>query len=302
MDYIKMQDIYDQIISEEDYKSDSDSRSRLLRKKFNFIIEKILFCQKDEFKVSGRYEVPILDAPIVKNLLVESLDEDSIICDWFNESLDLSNSLNVVLLYNALKPAVMSPEMQGKTDYVTTEEWLSVIRTVIDYENAKKTLEMQRLLEAFRDASLAQNHQINLGEIVVSDEYGNREVALTSRNVLQEKIDEVVDSLVGTVKSVDQYFDIINCLLDRFIREVHLKSEEDISKFANLKKTFELVSARDMANQDLDEPRMASEYVAFYNNIYKYLKKNSEVVMHIQNKTGVKDLEDFFDMSKQYKA
>lgn len=298
MKYIKVQDIYDQIISNEDYMSDSDSRSRLLRKKFNFIMEKILFCRKDDFKVSGHYAIPVLDAPIVKNLLVQSLDQDSIICDWFNGSLDLSNSLNAVLLYNVVKAVVMEPEMQGITDAVTTDEWLAVIRTVIDYENAKKTLQMQQLLEKLRQVLLAQSHQINLGEIVTSDVYGNRRVAMTSKNVLQEKIDEIVDSLVGTVKSADEYFDIINCLLKKFIHEGHVRAEKDISLCANIKETFELVSARDMANQDPDEPRMASEYIAFYNNIHQYLKNNAEVVNSIENKTGVKGLLDFFDMSK----
>lgn len=298
MYYIKMKDIYDEIILNEECRTDPDNRKRLLRNKFNFIMEKILFCKKDEFKVSGHYQIPILDAPIVKKLLEESLDEKSMICDWFNESLDLSNSLNIVLLYNALKPIVMTPEMQGNTDYVTTEEWLAVIKTVIDYENAKKTLEMQRLLEDFRNASLAQRHKINLGEIVASDEYANRKVALTSMNVLKERIDEAVDSLLDTVKSADEYYNVVNCLLNRFIHEVNLKSEKDIVKLADIKKSVELVSARDLANQDPDEPRMASEYVAFYNNIHKYLKKNYEVLEHIQEKTGVDDLLDFFDMSK----
>lgn len=298
MEYIKMQDIYGCILLKDNSSTDVESRNRLLRKKFDFIMKKILFCKKDDFKVGGHYQIPIFDAPIVKNLLVESLNEESIVCDWFNENLDLENPLNVFLLYNILKPLIMKPEIQGISDDVTTDEWLATIRTVIDYENSKKTLEMHKLLAHMRKSALAQSHQINLGEIVVSDEFGNRKLAISSRNLMKEKIDDIVDSLLNTVTSSDQYYDLINHLLNKFIEKINLQACTDLEFFAEIKKNFDLTSARDLITQLYPQPRMASEYIAFYNNIYKYLKNNNDILDSIEEKIGVKDLLNFFDMSK----
>lgn len=50
---------------------------------------------------------------------------------------------------------------------------------------------------------------------------------------------------------------------------------------------------------DLDKhykARMASEYVAYYNNIYKYLRTKSEVVERIEKEVKTEGLVDFFDM------
>lgn len=304
MNYIKVQDIYNKIITEQGWEDDEESKSRLLRKKFQFIMEKILYCKKDDFKVKGKYEIPILDAPIVKCLLIESLDEESMVCDWFNNSLNLNESAQVVLLYNILKPVVMEAEMCGFTDYVTTQEWLAVIRTVIDYESAKKTSKMQQLLEDFRESSVAQNHQICIGEMIMSDEDGNRKVVMSAKNTLNEEIDKIIDCLVSKIKSQDEYFDIINCLLEKFISKVELESEKNITSLAKIKRDFELDSARCLCtefNDDLDKhnkAHMASEYVAYYNNIYKYLRTKPEVVERIEKEVKTQELIDFFHMSK----
>lgn len=81
MKYKRMKDIYDEIIKENNWESYRESKERLLRKKFQFVVEKILHCKKDNFKIKGNYEIPILDAPIVKNLLLEAVDDESIVHD-----------------------------------------------------------------------------------------------------------------------------------------------------------------------------------------------------------------------------
>jgi len=198
----------------------------------------------------------------------------------------------------------MQAEMQGLTDYVTTDEWLAVIRTVIDYKTAEKTNKMKNLLEDFREASLAQNHEINIGEIVSTDEFRIRKVEMQPKNILDEEIEKAINLVINKITSQDECYDIINCFLQRFISEVESKSIKDIERLAEIKKNIELDSARDLcevSDEDFGEYpgiRMASDYVAYYNNIYQYLKKNPGIVKNIENKVGVKDLLDFFNMSK----
>ncbi|NOW07651.1 hypothetical protein [Clostridium beijerinckii] len=304
MKYKRMKDIYDEIIKENNWESYRESKERLLRKKFQFIVEKILHCKKDNFKIKGNYEIPILDAPIVKNLLLQAIDDENIVHDWFNESLNLKDSAEVVLLYICLKPVIMQAEMQGLTDNVTTNEWLAVIRTVIDYKTAEKTNKMKNLLEDFREASLAQNHEINIGEIVSTDEFGIRKVVMQPQNILDEEIEKAINLVINKITSQDECYDIINYFLQRFISEAESKSIKDIEGLAEIKKNIELDSARDLCevpDEDFGEYagiRMASDYVAYYNNIYQYLKKKPEIVENIENEVGVQNLLDFFNMSR----
>lgn len=304
MKYIRIKEIYDEIIKENNWESYRDSKERLLRKKFQFIIEKILHCKKDNFKIKGNYEIPILDASIVKNLLLEAIGDGNIVHDWFNENLNLKNSEEVVLLYTYLKPVIIKAKMQGLTDYLTTNEWSAVIRNVIDYKTAKKTNKMKNLLEDFREASLAQNHEINIGEIVTTDEFGIRKVAMRPQNILNEEIDKAINLVINKITSQDECYDIINCFLQRFISEAESKSIKNIELLAKIKKNIELDSVRhlcEVSDEDFGEYteiRMASEYIAYCNNIYQYLKKRPKIVENIENEVGTKDLLDFFDMSK----
>ena len=107
----------------------------------------------DDFKYKGDAVVPVNDAPIVRDLLIESVndDDDNMIYDWFNGNIDTGDSQQAMLLFVQLKPVVMHALMNGETDEATVDEWLSALSAAINQTTAANTLTIKRLLEQFRN-------------------------------------------------------------------------------------------------------------------------------------------------------
>ena len=102
---VKVSDIYEGIIKHYGWEDYSEAKTRLLRIKYTTLQRKLVLCDKSEFKHQGNNVVPSMDAPIIRNILIEvvSGDEDNIIADWFNGKVDTDKSLMSILLFNCLK-------------------------------------------------------------------------------------------------------------------------------------------------------------------------------------------------------
>lgn len=155
----------------------------------------------DDFKYKGDAVVPVNDAPIVRDLLIESVndDDDNMIYDWFNGNIDTGDSQQAMLLFVQLKPVVMHALMNGETDEATVDEWLSALSAAINQTTAANTLTIKRLLEQFRNDSLAVDMNIGIGDIVIVSEDGSRSYGKKGRkhkiNIVNKTIDEVLDKM-----------------------------------------------------------------------------------------------------------
>lgn len=191
---VSLQSIYDVICTRyQNKKEDSyDGLLRLLRKKYAFLQKHLLMCNKEEFKVKGNNFVPVNDAPIVRDLLLEALstEESNPTRDWFLGKVDTSVSEQALVLYMHMKCVIKNSYLLGETDQVTCDEWLNTVSASINHNTARNTLDLKRSLERFRNDSLALDMNVAVGDITASDEFGNRAYILKGQRsapISQEK-------------------------------------------------------------------------------------------------------------------
>lgn len=138
-----------------------DSYIRNLRKKMSFVIEKVALRKISDLKQGKNIMIPASDAPIVRNLIMASLDDEyPLIVDWFNGSLKSSDSQNCLCLFMSLKEPITRAEITGETDSVTVDEWIAAIGGLLNVDTAKNTLSMKDKLEKFRTETLVANNTV----------------------------------------------------------------------------------------------------------------------------------------------
>ena len=115
---MKASDIYKQIVKITEVPATAEeSVTRNLRNKMTFLLEQVALRKVSDFKRGNNIFIPDNDAPIVRNLLMCSMDDEyPWIVDWFNNSLDLNDSLTCASLYMCVKEPIMRAEMTG--DYL----------------------------------------------------------------------------------------------------------------------------------------------------------------------------------------
>lgn len=148
---IRAAEIYKDILTMKNISEQAqESYVRNLRKKMNFLVEKVALRKVSDFKEGNNILIPNSDAAIVRNLLMSSLDDEyPLIVDWFNGSLDLSDSEICLLLYWSVKEPIMRAEMTGESDMVTVDEWLATIKGLLNVDMAENTIALKNKLEEF---------------------------------------------------------------------------------------------------------------------------------------------------------
>lgn len=292
---VKVSDIYKGIIKHYDWENYSDAKERLLRNKYTTLQQKLVLCDKSEFKHQGKNVVPHMDAPIIRNILSEAVNEDegNIIADWFNGKVDTDKSEMSILLFNCLKPLIMQPYIDGETDEVTRDEWLSAISGAIKYPTAVQVSKLIRNLEAFRNNSLALDMNIGIGDLVVTHEDGHRSYGFQGGerdiNIEGKTIDEVLEH----VASQDDYFAVLVQVLKKFDEHAKKQAHDAILLYANAKNLFDAQKADDA----FEHESIASEYNIWYQRVHEFLENNPGICKQIEEEAGVEGLSEFFRMA-----
>lgn len=295
---LKAQHIFDSVIKEvygvPASHAGIDSYRKLMRNKYTFLMQNIVLRDRSDFKERGNHMIPEREAPIVRNLLIAAIkeDEDSMIPDWFNGKLDLTNPQVSICLYMQLKVLVMAPYIKGETDGVTMDEWLATISAVINYNTARATLALQRELERFRENSLALNQDIGMGDLIVETEDGSRFYGLRGKKELPDLEKMTIGQLLDTVNSQNDYLDLLAQILKAFEKHAEKRAIEDIFTYALAKEAIDLCKADDVIGTDA----LASEYVIWYQRVHEFLVKNPQNLKQIEKRAKTTGLSDFFKM------
>lgn len=292
---VALQSIYDEVIKHYGWEQYSESKRRLLRKKYAFLQRKLVLCNPSDFKDKGDNIVPWVDAPIIRDLLIEAVNdqEDNLIYDWFNGNIDVTDSLRAHLLFMCMKPVIMkSNVLTGETDDVTTDEWLNTVSAAINNNTAMNTIYLKRNLEKFRNTSLALNMNIGIGDIIVTHEDGSRSYGLQGAKPSLSIKGKTVEQMLDGVTCQDDYFSILNQMLEMFSNHAKQRVRENIEWYAEAKDLFEAEKADDAIQRD----SIASEYVIWYQRIHEFLRDNPDVCQEIEEKVGTTGLAEFFRM------
>lgn len=292
---VKVSDIYKGIIKHYDWENYSEAKERLLRIKYTTLQKKLVLCDKSEFKHQGKNVVPHMDAPIIRNILSEAVNEDegNIIADWFNGKVDTDKSEMSILLFNCLKALIMQPYIDGETDEVTMDDWLSAISGAIKYPTAVQVSKLIRNLEAFRNNSLALDMNIGIGDLVVTHEDGHRSYGLRGKERDIDIEGKTIDEVLEHVASQDDYFAVLAQVLKKFDGHAKKRAHDAILLYAKAKNLFDAQKADDA----FEHESIASEYVIWYQRVHEFLESNPEICRKIEEEAGVEGLSEFFRMA-----
>lgn len=293
---IRIATVYDEINKDNDWIENKDSKERIYRKKFNFLMLDVMLRNPENYKKNGVNEVSIQEATVIKNLIVESLKRNSVICKWFNNSLDLSVSENVIQLFLKAQDVINAVYIAGLTDKVTKDEWLAAIDAATDYSNAIKIVEIKQRLEELRASAKPLNHRIGFGDIINEYDDGSREyLHRGKRDGVQLTEETTIKVLMDNLSVENQYHDVLIALILQFKDHATSKALEDIQFYAEMKTLNDDDDTGGNVARDYvgDSP----DYLHRFRSIYDYLKVNPEVVTKIENEVRTTGLLEFFNVS-----
>lgn len=293
---IKASEIYKEVLKIANI-DDIDSNKRNLNNKLTFLLEQVALSEKQKFKKGKFIMIPLCDAPIVRNLLVLAISGEGAAYDWFNGNVNIEEAEESILLYWQLKEPIMRAEMTGETDSVTVDSWLATIRGIIGFDLAERTVELKRKLENFRVNSIALDSSVRIGDIYRTFENGTREYVIEGikKNALLS--DDLLDNIVKSLNKQEDYFSVLNQIIDKMLKDTEKKSLKNIEFYAAYKSITECNKAYE-AIEGVSNPMesMVSEYYPWFQKIADYLKNNPEIAKKIEETTKESDLEAFFRM------
>ena len=292
---VKVSDIYKGIIKHYDWENYSTAKARLLRIKYTTLQQKLVLCDKSEFKHQTNNVVPPADAPIIRNILIEAVNdnEGNIIADWFKGKVNTDKSEMSISLFNCLKPLIMQPYIDGETDEVTRDEWLAAVAAAVKYPTAVHVSELSRNLETFRNNSLALDMNVGIGDMVVTHEDGHRSYGLRGKEHDIDIEGKTIDEVLEHVASQDDYFAVLAQVLKKFDGHAKKRAHEAILLYAKAKNLFDAQKADDA----FEHESIASEYVIWYQRVHEFLESNPEICRKIEEEAGVEGLSEFFRMA-----
>ena len=297
MDLVKASDIYKDILQRQGYTlgtEAAESLTRNLRNKMNFLLEQVALRKVSDFKKGNATYVPSCDAAIVRNLLMCSIESEGIIVDWFNSSLDLTDSYNCILLYGVIQEPIRRAEMTGEADGVTVDEWLASIRGLINYDMARNTEELKRKLEDFRVNTLVRNSTVRFGDVYSQNEMGYRQYAIEREERKVEIPHDLLEQLVANLHLQDDYFRALNQIMSYMVKDAEKKAIPDIETYAMAKS----ISEEDKMYKLIEgvSESIVSEYYPWFQKIAQFLKRNPDIAKRIEKEIGTNNLSSFFEM------
>ena len=291
---VKASEIYEEIIAINGINEvDKDSYIRNLRNKMTFIIEHVALRSVSDFKKGNNIMIPVNDAPIVRNLIMASLDDEySYIVDWFNNSLNLSDAQTCLCLFMSIREPIMRAEIMGETDDVTVDEWISAIRGLLNVDMAGNTIKMKNKLEDFRSRTLVMNNTVSMGDVIVGHEDGTRSYAMKGVHEHRRLSEELLRQIVENLYLQNDYFDALGQIIDYMIEDAENKAIPYIERYAEMKSLSDSETAKQMIKGATDS--MASEYYPWFKKIAAFLHVHPEEAQRIEKLADTNDLEKFF--------
>lgn len=288
-------DIYKQIVKITEVPATAEeSVTRNLRNKMTFLLEQVALRKVSDFKRGNNIFIPDNDAPIVRNLLMCSMDDDyPWIVDWFNEALDLNDSLTCASLFMSVKEPIMRAGITGETDFVTVDEWISAIQGLLNANMAQHSIRLKKAIEEFRTKTLVKNNTVNCGDIYITDDAGNRSYVSKAKERDVRLSDEILESIVRELYVQDDYFTVLNQIIDFMIKDAEKKALPDIEAYALAKNVTEFDSAVDLI--DTEDGSMVSEYYPWFKKVAKFIESHPEETKAIEEKTKTTNLKEFFE-------
>ena len=104
---------------------------------------------------------------------------------------------------------------------------------------------------------------------------------------------EILESIVRELYVQDDYFTVLNQIIDFMVKDAEKKALPDIEAYALAKNVTEFDSAVDLI--DTEDGSMVSEYYPWFKKVAKFIESHPEETKAIEEKTKTTNLKEFFE-------
>lgn len=276
-----------------------ESFARTMRLKYAFLFDRVIMRTKLDYRFKGKDMIPLRDKTIVKALLIRSFfpqsieDEDHIFVEWFNGNIQENDYMTVAQLGSRVEELISNELYYDDFDMdnITRNEWIAAIHSAIRFDLALSILQAAEALENAYNNLMVLDHKIPFGDLIKENKYGSRVYQWRGLSAHLDPSQSLDDSLKNCF-SLAGYSTILQEFLYRVQKDAFAKTVEFIMAYAELKAKFGGLSA----DQFLSSDSLASEYAAFFQNIYDFLFERPELTKYIEQETGTDELLAFFRM------
>lgn len=262
---------------------DYEANLVLIRKKFRFLMNRIVFRKSDDYEYSTTHAIPIEDQEIVKALLIMAIKgkgEDKTCKKWFNGSLALNKYKERADLFFRLEAFLQSLLQKYEINEKTYLKWYAVLDTSLHGNTSKQILELYSQIDTLVEASVGMNNHVNLSAQLIKDDEGNL-VHLFPPSYLEE--DQIISEkkLSNIVKHdicQEDYFRSLTCITEYMALDAYEKTIKLIESYIP-----EIYHHRPI-NATMQKANLAFEGYGFFEQLYLFLVKYPEVLKDISDR------------------
>lgn len=296
---ISLSELTKEIYNENSIYVDYESFDRTIRKKYNFLTNRVVMRSKLDWRYKRKEWIPLKDKSIVKALLIKAYEpllkdkEDRVYIDWFNNSIDENDLYRIIKLGFRVELLIREEVFYDDWDmeFVTADEWIAAIHSSINLTRALSVKKFESEMALLYDSSNVLNHDIPFGDMIRENEYGKRSYIWKGLSPTFDTSRPIGEILKGCFSQED-YANVILQLMNVIIQDCKGKTIDFIKAYAAIKK----VSGCSCADELIENNSLASEYIKVFQNIYEYLYDRPELTKEIEKEIGTENLLDFFKM------
>ena len=266
----------------------------LIRKKFRFLMNRIVFRDSDNYKYlkTKTYDIPDEDAAIVKELLIMAIKgngEDKTCKKWFNGSLKLNNYKGRATLFCKIDEFLQSLLQKHEISENTYHKWYAVIDTSLYGNTSIQILNLYFQIDALVEASVGMNNHVHLHDTLTDDiAYLFPPQYLETTEFISEK--KICDLVYHDICQED-YFRSLNSITEYMTADAFERTCLLIESFKPE------IYHRNPIHAKIQEANLAFEGYGLFEQLYIFLKNNPDALTQISENIRI----DADDILKYFK-
>lgn len=277
----------------------------LIRKKFRFLMNRIVFRNSNDYKYlkTKTYDIPDEDVAIVKELLIMAIKgngEDKTCKQWFNGSLKINNYKGRASLFCKLFDFLQSLLQDRKINENTFLKWYAVIDTSLYGNTSIQILNLYFQIDALVEASVGMNNHVDLSAQLTVDDKG-RLVHLFPPAYL-EKTGRISEKKLCNIVKHDNcqedYFRTLNSITEYMTADAYERTCLLIESF------IPEIYHRRPINATMQKSNLAFEGYGLFEQLYVFLEKYPAALKEISEryKIDANDILRYFKFKNRDKS
>ena len=263
---------------------DYEANLTLIRKKFRFLMNRIVFRKSDDYEYINTHTIPIEDEAIVKKLLIMAIKgsgEDKTCKKWFNGSLALNKYKERANLFCKLEDFLQSLLQKDKINENTYHKWYAIIDTSLYGNTSKQILKIYSNLDSLVETSVGMNNYVDLSSLFTQNCDGSLR-RLFAKPCAEGDTISIGNKLCDIIRSnncQEDYIRSLNTIIEYMIDDSYDRTCSLIESFAP-----EILQHKSV-DANMKKTNLAFEGYGLLNQIYVFLEKNPEALKQISDYT-----------------